>query len=172
MPCLTEVCRFLPTLCCTTMQGFPSKTLLQFASGRLIHPHEPWNTLAYRGLAKHTPQGKDVEERNDQIQVHLVFCTGTRASYTVLPVIARHDATAVSESPIPVITGNFSFQSTFQPGTLALLPEFDPVVLVPLGRSLLVESEFDMSISPMRTGGQWGSAVVNGFEYLQLDYMV
>ena len=92
---------------------------------------------------------------------------------TVLPAIAQHDASAVSESPIPVITGNFSFQSAFQPGTLTLSPEFDPVVLVPLGRSLLVESEFDMSISPMRTGGQWGPAVVNhGFEYLQLDYMV
>ena len=92
---------------------------------------------------------------------------------TVLPTKAQQDASAVSESPIPVITGDFSFQSTFEPGTLTLSPEFDPVVLVPLGRSLLVESEFDMSISPMRTGGQWGPAVVDhGFEYLQLDYIV
>jgi|SRR5215470_6475615 len=76
------------------------------------------------------------------------------------------------ESPIPVITGNFNFQSTFQPGMKMLMPEFDPVVLVPIGNKLLVESEYEMSTNLSDTGGHWGPAVIeHGFEYLQLNYI-
>jgi hypothetical protein len=54
-----------------------------------------------------------------------------------------------------------------------IMPEFDPVVLVPLGRKFLVESEFDMSMNLTRDQGQWGPAVVDhGVEYLQLDYVL
>ncbi len=78
-----------------------------------------------------------------------------------------------SESPIPVITGDFSFQTKFEPGMQMVMPEFDPVVLVPLGRKFLVESEFDMALNLTRDQGQWGPAVVaHGVEYLQLDYVL
>ncbi len=86
---------------------------------------------------------------------------------------AQQTSTETSESPIPVITGDFSFQTTFQPGTQDVMPEFDPVILVPIGHKLLVESEFDMSMDLSHYQGQWGPAVVDhGVEYLQLDYIV
>ena len=59
-------------------------------------------------------------------------------------------AAGVSEPPIPVITGVFSFQSTLERGTQTVSPEFDPIVLVPIGRKLLIESEFDMFMDLMR----------------------
>ncbi len=81
-------------------------------------------------------------------------------------------AAGVSEPPIPVITGNFSFQSTLERGTQTISPEFDPIVLVPIGRKFLVETEFHMSMDLTRDQGQWGPAVVDhGVEYLQLDYV-
>jgi hypothetical protein len=86
---------------------------------------------------------------------------------------ARAQQASSSESPIPVITGDFSFQTTFQPGMQDVMPEFDPVVLVPIGHKFLVESEFDMSMDLSHYQGQWGPAVVDhGVEYLQLDYIV
>ena len=85
---------------------------------------------------------------------------------------AQQVSDAISESPVPVITGDFSFQSTFESGTQTLSPEFDPTLLVPLGRKLLIESEFDMSTDLTHSDGQWGPAVVDhGIEYLQLNYI-
>ena len=82
-------------------------------------------------------------------------------------------ANTATESGVPIVTGNFSFQTSFQPGMQALMPEFDPVILAPIGRKLLVESEFDMFMNVERTDGQWGPGVVeHGVEYLQLDYFV
>lgn len=79
----------------------------------------------------------------------------------------------VTESSIPVLTGDFNFQSTFQPGMKMLMPEFDPVLLVPIGQKLLIESEYDMSTNLTDTNGQWGPAVVDhGMEYLQLNFIV
>ncbi len=78
-----------------------------------------------------------------------------------------------AERAIPVLTGNFNFQATFQPGTQMLMPEFDPVLLLPLGKKLLVESEFDMAMNVAHDQGSWGPAVVDhGVEYLQLNYIV
>ena len=66
-----------------------------------------------------------------------------------------------SAAPIPVISGVLSFQSTFAPGTRAIIPEFDPVVLVPFGTKLLMESEYHMSLNLTRDHGRWGPAVVD-----------
>jgi hypothetical protein len=86
---------------------------------------------------------------------------------------AQQTADAPSTSPVPVITGSFSFQSTFESGTQTLSPEFDPVLLLPLGRKVLIESEFDMSTDLTHSDGQWGPAVLDhGIEYLQLNYIV
>lgn len=91
----------------------------------------------------------------------------------IVPTLhAQQSIEAQSESPIPVIAGYFSFQSTFRSGTQTLSPEFDPTLLVPIGRKLLIESEFDMSSDLTHSNGQWGSAVVDhGVEYLQLNYI-
>lgn len=95
------------------------------------------------------------------------------ASIALAPVLHAQQVTEViSESAIPVITGDFSFQSTFGSGSQTLSPEFDPTLLVPLGGKLLIESEFDMSTDLTHSDGQWGPAVVDhGIEYLQLNYI-
>jgi hypothetical protein len=94
-------------------------------------------------------------------------------SIALAPALRAQQTTdAWSESPIPVITGDFSFQSTFESGTQTLSPELEPVLLVPVGRKVLVESEFDMSTDLTHSSGQWGPAVVDhGIEYLQLNYI-
>ena len=76
------------------------------------------------------------------------------------------------DAPIPVISGVVSFQSSFEKGAQTLSPEIDPILLLPLGHKLLIESEIDLSSSLARSDGQWGPAVVDhGIEYLQLDYI-
>jgi hypothetical protein len=75
-------------------------------------------------------------------------------------------------SPIPVVTGFMAFQSSFSPGEKHINPVFDPILLVPLGSKLLVESEFEMNLDVVRSEGQWGPAAVDhSIEYLQLNYM-
>jgi hypothetical protein len=74
-------------------------------------------------------------------------------------------------SPIPVITGFMSYQSNISQGTFDLNPEFDPVVLLPVGNKLLLQAEFDMSLDVEHTSGSFGPAVVDhGFDYLQASY--
>ena len=85
---------------------------------------------------------------------------------------AQQSADAPFESPLPVLTGDFSYQNTFASGTQSVMPEFDPVLLVPFGPKLLLESEYDIGTDLMRSNGAWGPAVVaHGMEYLQLNYI-
>ncbi len=75
-------------------------------------------------------------------------------------------------SPIPVVTGFMAFQSSFAPGEQHVNPVFDPLILLPLGDKLLIESEFEMNLDVVRGDGQWGPAAVDhGIEYLQLNYI-
>lgn len=75
-------------------------------------------------------------------------------------------------SPAPVLTGVFGYQSTFTPGVQSVNPEIDPILLWPLGRKVLIESEFEARLDYQREDGIWGPAVVDyGIEYLQLDYL-
>jgi hypothetical protein len=76
------------------------------------------------------------------------------------------------ESPIPVFTGDFSFQTTVQPGVKMLMPEFDPVLLLPIGNKLLIEAEYNILTNLTDTSGTWGPAVVaHGMDYFQLNYI-
>jgi hypothetical protein len=78
---------------------------------------------------------------------------------------------ATEGSPIPVITGFVSYQTNIGQGTFDLNPEFDPVVLLPIGRKVLLQAEFDMSLDVAHTSGTWGPAAVDhGFDYLQATY--
>lgn len=96
------------------------------------------------------------------------------ASTALVPVLyAQQPTDAQPELPIPVITGVVSFQSTFESAARTLSPEVDPILLLPLGRKLLIESEFDMATDVTHSDGQWGPAVVaHGIEYMQLSYIV
>jgi hypothetical protein len=72
-----------------------------------------------------------------------------------------------------LITGVFSYQTEFEPGTQTLSPEFDPIILIPLGSKVLFESEFGMATDVTRDHGVWGPAVVDhGVEYAQLNFIV
>lgn len=102
----------------------------------------------------------------------------TLCSLFIVPVVLAPSAGAQQttetglESPIPVVTGDFNFQATFQPGMKTLMPEFDPVVLLPIGNKLLIESEYDVFTNLTDASGHWSPAVVNhGMEYLQLNYI-
>ena len=87
---------------------------------------------------------------------------------------AQEASAGSSESPIPVVTGDFSFQDLHSsPACRMSCRSLNPVVLVPIGHKFLVESEFDMFMDLSHFQGQWGPAVVDhGVEYLQLDYIV
>lgn len=86
--------------------------------------------------------------------------------------VRAQDSEISNTKPIPVVTGVFSYQSSFEPKTQEVSPEFDPILLIPLGNKFLVESEFEMSMDVTRNQGRVGPAVVeHGIEYLQLDYV-
>ncbi len=75
------------------------------------------------------------------------------------------------DSPVPMVTGVMGYQSIFTPGVQSVNPEFDPILLVPLGRKALIEGEYEVRLDLDREDGQWGPATVDhGIEYLQLDY--
>ena len=72
----------------------------------------------------------------------------------------------------PVVAGLISYQSNFSPGSTDVNPEFDPIVLLPVGDKFLVASEYNMTMDLTNDQGSgWGPAVVDhGFEYLQASY--
>src|SRR6266700_5637438 len=85
---------------------------------------------------------------------------------------SARESVASEGGPIPVITGMMSYQSNFSPGTTNVNPEFDPILLFPIGDKFLIESEFSMSMDLDRDHGKWGPAVVDhAIEYLQANYI-
>jgi hypothetical protein len=94
------------------------------------------------------------------------------AEAPIQPVPATPSETPHVGSPIPAVTGFMAFQTSFAPGEQHINPVFDPILLVPLGNRLLVESEFEMNLDAVRGDGKWGPATVDhSIEYLQLNYI-
>jgi len=94
----------------------------------------------------------------------------TTAAWAQQP--SARESVASEGGPIPVITGMMSYQSNFSPGTTNVNPEFDPILLFPIGDKFLIESEFSMSMDLDRDHGKWGPAVVDhAIEYLQANYI-
>ncbi|HVO78961.1 MAG TPA: hypothetical protein VMT39_03000 [Candidatus Bathyarchaeia archaeon] len=73
--------------------------------------------------------------------------------------------------PIPVITGGVSFNAQFIPGQQQLLPVVAPIVLVPIGKWGLIESEFEVEAEAVHnTNTGWDPLPVGkSLEYAQLD---
>jgi hypothetical protein len=97
------------------------------------------------------------------------------------PLPAAPSDQALPQAPVPaketthwhpVIAGLMSYQSNWSGGGYDLNPEFDPILLMPLGNRLLVAAEYNMLIDVVHdpnTG--WGPAPVeHGMEYLQGDF--
>ena len=73
-------------------------------------------------------------------------------------------------APIPVITGGIALNSSFDAREAALLPVVAPILLVPLGRHALIESEFEAESEVVHTEGSWQPVTLEkGVEYAQLD---
>ena len=80
---------------------------------------------------------------------------------------------APSERPVPILTGNAGFFTNVNAGQVSLVPEINPVLLVPLGQRWLVESraEFEGEFARPQGGGPYGGQVDKEIDYLQLDFV-
>jgi hypothetical protein len=80
---------------------------------------------------------------------------------------------AVEKGPIPVITGSVSYQTNFSPGSTDVNPLIDPLILLPIGDKVLIQSEYEAQLDLVRDHGKLGPAVVDhGVEFLQADFLV
>ncbi len=77
------------------------------------------------------------------------------------------------ESGIPVLTGFVGLGSEFEPGQQQVLPAISPILLVPLGDHVLIESEAEFEGNYTHITGQpWDHAWDKGIEYVQADVFV
>ena len=75
--------------------------------------------------------------------------------------------------PIPIVTGGIALNSSFDTKESALLPVVAPIVLVPLGRHALIESEFEAESEVVHTEGSWQPVTLEkGVEYAQIDLLL
>lgn len=78
-----------------------------------------------------------------------------------------------TERPVPILTGNAGFFTNVDGGQKQLVPEINPVLLVPLGDRWLIESrgEFKGEFERSEGGGPYGGKVEKEIDYLQVDYI-
>jgi hypothetical protein len=77
------------------------------------------------------------------------------------------------ESGVPVLTGFVGFGSTFEPGQQQLTPTLSPIILLPIGDHILIESEGEFEGNYTHMNGQpWDHAWDKGIEYVQGDIFV
>ena len=81
--------------------------------------------------------------------------------------------TTDSERPIPVLTGNAGFITTMENGETQLVPQINPVLLVPLGDHWLIESRAEFAGEFEHESGDSGfdHEVEKELDYLQADYI-
>jgi hypothetical protein len=72
--------------------------------------------------------------------------------------------------PIPIITGGIALNTSFDPHESIIGPVVAPIILVPLGRHALIESEFEAKSEVVHTEGSFQPVTLEkGVEYAQLD---
>src|SRR5262249_42076386 len=81
--------------------------------------------------------------------------------------------TADPDSPVPILTGNAGYFTNVHGGQVTLVPEVNPVLLVPLRQRWLVESrdEFEGDFERKNENGPFGGQVEKELAYLQADYI-
>ena len=81
--------------------------------------------------------------------------------------------TSETDRPVPILTGNAGFFTNVSGGQTELVPEVNPVLLVPLGDHWLIESraEFEGDFQRSDGGGPYGGMVNKEVNYLQADYI-
>jgi hypothetical protein len=78
-----------------------------------------------------------------------------------------------SERPVPILTGNAGFFTNVDGGQKQLVPEINPVLLVPLKDRWLLESraEFKAEFERPEGSGPYGGKVEKEIDYLQVNYI-
>lgn len=84
-----------------------------------------------------------------------------------LPVVGQE-----APKPVPVITGYGGFVANFEPNKQTLNPVLAPIFLVPVGKRVLIEAEFEAESEFEREDGVWGPKTLEeDIEYLQIDFI-
>src|SRR5438874_9476898 len=80
---------------------------------------------------------------------------------------------APTERPVPILTGSAGFFTNVNVGQTQLVPEINPVILLPLGDRWLIESraEFKGEFERPEDGGPYGGKVEKELDYLQVDFI-
>jgi hypothetical protein len=81
--------------------------------------------------------------------------------------------TADQERPVPILSGSAGFLTNVTGGQNQLNPQFNPVLLLPLGERWLVESrgEFEGDFQRPAGGGPYQGPVDKHLDYLQVDFI-
>jgi len=86
------------------------------------------------------------------------------------PLLAQ---TSDSDHPVPILTGNAGFFTNVEGGKAEIVPEINPVLLIPLGDRWLIEArgEFVGDFERKDGNGAYGGDVDKELDYLQVDYI-
>jgi hypothetical protein len=96
-----------------------------------------------------------------------------RSIETVLFLLIFAVGLASAQSGVPIISGGAGFISTTDDGQNFFQPVVAPVVVVPLGSRLSIESRFDLrEFIAKNSSGNYDSTGFASVEYLQLDYQL
>jgi hypothetical protein len=81
--------------------------------------------------------------------------------------------TSDGDRPVPILTGNAGFFTNSSSGQTQLVPQVNPLLLLPLGERWLIESRarFEGDFERKGGNGPYGGSVANGIAYLQADYI-
>ena len=76
--------------------------------------------------------------------------------------------------PIPVVSGDLSFNTQFEPGQQTMLPVIAPVFLVPIAKRGLIQAEFELEAETVHHSdtGFDPVPVEKSLEYAEFDYFV
>jgi len=113
--------------------------------------------------------------RGKQFEIRRVLafvCTELALMLALLPSSLVAQA-APTERPVPILTGSAGFFTNVNCGQTQLVPEINPVILLPLGNRWLIESraEFKGEFERSDGGGPYGGKVDKELDYLQLDFI-
>lgn len=108
--------------------------------------------------------------RSGRLSVFRTFaCLIVFSSFSVASLAAQ----ASDERPVPILTGNAGYFTTVERGQTALVPEVNPVLLVPFGDHWLVEGRagFEGDFERENGTGPYKGQVDKEIDYLQVDYI-
>jgi hypothetical protein len=96
-----------------------------------------------------------------------------RRTIHIILLLMMGMTSAIAQSGVPIISGGAGLVGSTDGGQTFLQPVVAPVVVVPLGSKLTVESRFDLrEFIAKNANGDYDSQGFATIEYLQLDYQV